>query len=124
MKMTPANPAVGNWRNNDPGMLDRPDRMDPMLIENPLNMLAEIQRHSLDSPLYIVRLYHPDHGNIQRTFDVYDELEQTLSGLLIAKEDLQRAKTMFMNGRLVVTLGQHTFPAADLSRLGFRRKIL
>jgi hypothetical protein len=97
--------------------------MDTMLIENPLNMLVEIERHSLDSPLYIVRLYHPDHGNIQRTFDVYDELEQMLSGLLIAKEDLQRAKTMFMTGRLVVTLGQHTFTAADLSRLGFRRKI-
>jgi hypothetical protein len=24
MKMTPANPAVGNWRNNGPEMLDPP----------------------------------------------------------------------------------------------------
>jgi hypothetical protein len=30
-----------------------------MLIENPLNMLVEIQRHSLDSPLYTIRLYTP-----------------------------------------------------------------
>jgi hypothetical protein len=97
--------------------------MDTMLIENPLNMRVEIQRHSLVSPLYNARLYHPDHGNLQRTFEVYDELEQTLSGLLIANEDLQRARTMFMNGRLVVNLGEHTFTAADLSRLGFRRKI-
>ena len=97
--------------------------MDTMPIENPLNMLVEIQRHSLDSPLYTVRLYHPDHGNLERTFEVYDELEQTLSGLLIAKEDLQRARTMFRDGRLVVNLGAHTFTAADLSRLGFRRKI-
>jgi hypothetical protein len=97
--------------------------MDTMLIENPLNMLVEIQRHSLDSPLYTVRLYHPDQGNLQRTFEVYDELEQTLSGLLITKEDLRRARTMFMNGRLVVKLGEHTFTGADLSRLGFRRKI-
>jgi hypothetical protein len=97
--------------------------MDTMLIENPLNMLVEIQRHSLDSPLYTVSLYHPDHGNIQRTFEVYDELEQTLSGLLITKKDLQRARTMFMNRRRVVNLGAHTFTAADLSRLGFRRKI-
>jgi len=58
-----------------------------MLIENPLNMRVEIQRHSPDSLLYTVRLYHPDHGNLQRAFEVYDELEQTLSGLLIAKED-------------------------------------
>jgi hypothetical protein len=94
-----------------------------MMIENPLNMLVEIQRHSLDSPLYTVRLYHPDHGNLRRTFEVYDELEQTLSGPLIAKEDLRRARTMFMNRRLVVNLGEHTFTAADLSRLGFRRKI-
>jgi hypothetical protein len=97
--------------------------MDTMVIENRLNMRVEIQRHSLDSPLYTVRLYHPDHGNLERTLEVYDELEQTLSGLLIAKEDLQRARTMFMNGRLVVNLGEHTFTAADLSRLGFRRKI-
>ena len=97
--------------------------MDAMLIENPLNMLVEIQRHSLDSPLYTVSLYHPDHGNLQRTFEVYDELEQTLSRLLITKEDLQRARTMFMNGRQVVNLGAHAFTAADLSRLGFRRKI-
>src|SRR3981189_2103085 len=97
--------------------------MDAMLIENPLNMLVEIQRHSLDSPLYTVSLYHPDHGNLQRTFEIYDELEQTLSGLLIAKEDLQRARTMFMNGRQVVNLGAHAFTAEDLPRLGFRRKI-
>jgi hypothetical protein len=105
-------------------MLNAPRiRMDSMLIENPLNMLVEIQWHSLDSPLYIVRLYHPDHGNLQRNFEVYDELEQTLSELLIAKEDLQRARTMFMNRRRVVNLGEHTFTAADLSRLGFHRKI-
>jgi hypothetical protein len=97
--------------------------MDLMLIDNPLNMLVEIQRHSLDSPLYTISLYHPDHGNLQRTFEVYDELEQTLIGLLIAKEDLQRARTMFMNRRRVVKLGERTFTGADLSRLGFRRKI-
>jgi hypothetical protein len=94
-----------------------------MLIENPLNVLVEIERHSLDSPLYTVSLYHPDHGNIQPTFKVYDELEQTLSGLLITKKDLQRARTMFMNGRRVVNLGVHAFTAADLSRPDFRRKI-
>jgi hypothetical protein len=26
MKMTPANPAVGNWRNNGPEVLDLPNR--------------------------------------------------------------------------------------------------
>jgi len=97
--------------------------MDTMLIENPLKMRVEIQRQSLGSPRYNARLYNPDHGNLQRAFEAYEELEQTLSGLLIVKEDLQRARTMFKNGRLVVNLGEQTFMATDLSRLGFRRKI-
>jgi hypothetical protein len=94
-----------------------------MLIDNTLNMRVQIQRHAMSSYLYTVHLCHPDHGQLQRTFSVYDELEQTLSALQISPGDLQRARTSFMNGKMNVALGgEHTITAADLVEHNFRKK--
>jgi hypothetical protein len=95
-----------------------------MRIENPLNMQVQIQRHSLSALHYTVHLFHPDYGQLQRTFGSYNELEQVLSTLLISSDLLGRASNRFMNGYESTDLGQHTFTAEDLEMFGFRKKQL
>jgi hypothetical protein len=93
-----------------------------MRIENPLNMRVKIQRHSLSALHYTVHLFHTDHGQFQRTFGSYNELEQALSELLIPFDLLERASSRFMNGYETADLGQHTFTREDLESYSFTKK--
>jgi hypothetical protein len=84
-------------------------------------MLVVIDRPVGTESVYIVTLIHPDHDPLSNEFGSIDEVEQTLTILLIEQPLLIRARNRFQNGLRRAELGIHTFTAADLEGHGFRR---